>query len=167
MQIATPPTQCDILYNGKFYPKVMVTVHPQCSYLYQWHIPGAAYDGVGVNVVETEDYEARFDVYNRMSDDGTQFYTVIHVLDDWDVPMQPIDPDMMEKVQKDILTRGMKYFMIDKMGPVEDYTFLGNVLTPTFMYKRVRDAGGDIKTAAENMVKEVFLHGHTLAEAGW
>jgi len=142
------PITVDVVMGDNFYSDVIINKNPNYfGYTFKFR------DG---REFEVPDYCDRFDVYNHMSDNGQHFYTAIHVLCDDRRPEPLVDEVELTQIRNEMLPAMTDYFMVRKMAEPEDMTYLLNMLTPLWMYKRVSDEKGDINLAVDKMLKEVF-----------
>lgn len=110
--------------------------------------------------IDLPDYDARFDVYFHMSDDGTRFYDTVHVLRETDGETNGIALPAAADLEAGAapLLNAMMRDVSAGMFQAEDLTFAINTLNkPTWMYAAWAKAGGNVAAALGQVVQDVFM----------
>jgi hypothetical protein len=96
---------------------VIAAYRPDTAYgqAYEFEIPGRA-------EIETQDYEQRLDFYYHQSDDGGQFYSVVHVIAIADSPDKLPDPKSVA-----LPSREEAMSIAEVIAPVVDGMIKGNI----------------------------------------
>lgn len=105
------------------------------------------------------DYDENLDVYNHMSDDGTQWYTTIHVIgyaEDYDVDqIETPDREMISAESKKYQHEFMDAMIEGKVHGDDIHFMMYIVNDPTVMYSLIKQHG-DYNTAATWVMDHIF-----------
>jgi hypothetical protein len=119
------------------------------------------YDGTfaivhnGHEISDNMDYDERLDTYFHMSDDGSQFYTVMRILGH-DSPEAHVPPKAL--VLSHAMEAMKKVLQAVSAGSMhsDDMVFANNVLSsPTFIHAAWTETG-DIPLAQAKILKDIF-----------
>lgn len=110
----------------------------------------------GKVLTDMVEYDERLDVYTHMSDDGSEFYFVMRVLDENEGNSRGI-PDKAA-LQKQALINITPVLTAATQGQIhmDDLSFAVNIFnSPAFMHKAWEDTG-DIDLAHQKIIKDIF-----------